>query len=227
MPQGDERIILKRLKVFIIVYFFGMSSYAYAKKADFQYWQTDSVSWKAAADWKLTWSEEHYFKDDAGDYYYQEQNIGVIYSGLAKWLDLGLDYKHVIQEISPNKWKREERPHVNATLKFNLGGYSISDRNRFEYRIREDQTDYWRYRNLLTVKLPVKWTRQEIQPLVSDEIHVDLSHQEVNEIRLMPGFAFKITKNLNAEIVYMWRRVKSSGVWSTNNATWMRLKLEF
>ena len=211
---------------FLVILLFGAGSFAYAKKADFQYWSSESIGWNISKKWKLSLSEEHYFRNDAEDFYYQHTEIGATYSGLVKWMDVGLNFRHV-RSKGNSGWKREEQPSFNAYLKFKLKDYSISDRNRFEYRFKQDAQDYWRYRNLLTIKLPLKWTRYEIQPMLSDEIFVDLDKKEFNENRLMPGFSFKINKNLNAEIVYMWRRVKSSDTWSANHAVWTRLKLEF
>lgn len=193
---------------------------------DTQYWKTESLSWSVAKDWKLTLEEEMYFQDDASDFYYQHTDLGVVYSGLTKWLDLGLNYRHVLSE-SKSVWKREERPHFSATVKFKLGDYALGNRSRFEYRIREDADDFWRYRNNTTVKFPWKWTRHEIQPYFADEFFVDFDQEDINENRQSYGFSFKITKHVGAEIYYMWRRVKSSDKWATNNIIGTRLKLAF
>ncbi len=150
----------------------------------------------------------------------------MIYSGLGDWLDLGLNFRH-LRDRSSGSWKTEERLHLNATLKFKLKGYDISNRGRFEYRIREKADDFWRYRNKLSVKLPLKITVLEIQPYFADEIFADFDLKEMTENRLYTGFYFKITEFLNAEIFYMWRRIKSSGEWNTHDVLGTRLKFTF
>jgi hypothetical protein len=212
--------------VFVIALFFGATTCAYARKADLQYWHTETVNWKIASDWKLCVVDEAYFDDDASHYYYQEGDIGVFYSGLAKWLDVSLNFKHVLL-LNRNKWKREERPHVNMVLKTSLLGCSISDRNRFEYRFIEDGSDHWRYRNYVTVKFPLKITRYEIQPYVADEFLVNMRIEQLNENRLYQGFVFKITKNCSADIYYMWKRTKSSGKWNSTDVMGTRLTFSF
>lgn len=210
----------------ILLLFFGATTSAYAKKAGLQYWHSETVSWKATTDWKLSVSEEARFEDDASHYYYQEWDTGVMYSGLAKWLDLSFNFRHVISE-NGNTWKREEWPHANMVLKTSLWGCRISDRNRFEYRFIEDGADHWRYRNMVTVKFPLKMTRYEIQPYCADEFLVNMRIEQLNENRLYHGFVFKINKNCDADIYYMWKRTKSSGRWNSTHMAGTRLTFSF
>ncbi|MFH0877741.1 MAG: DUF2490 domain-containing protein [Candidatus Omnitrophota bacterium] len=193
---------------------------------DTQYWKTESFSWGFAEDWKLTLENEMYFQDDCSDFYYQHTDLGVVYSGLAKWLDLGLNYRHVLSESKSN-WNREERPHMNATVKWKWLDSAFSNRSRFEYRIKEDADDFWRYRNNTTVRLPWKWTRRQIQPFLSDEFFVDFDKKELNENRLSGGVSLRISEHVSAEVYYTWRRLKSSDVWVTHNIIGTRLKLAF
>lgn len=226
MSGGDRQVTVKRAAASLIAFFsfFAAVVPADARKADLQYWHTETVSWKVADDWKVSLSNESYFDDDASHRYYHEGDIGVSYSGLAKWFDLSLNFKHVLTE-SKNKWRREERPHINGTFKFNICKFSFIDRNRFEYKIREAGTDFWKYRNLLTIKFPCKFTSLEIQPYIADELHVD---EVVSENRSYAGFTFKITKELGADIYYMQKRNRQSGGnWIGANVIGTRLKLDF
>lgn len=200
--------------------------FVFASGRDTQYWKTESFSWGIAEDWKLTLENEMYFQDDASDFYYQHTDLGVVYSGLFKWLDLGLNYRHVLSK-SKSDWNREERPHLNATIKWKWADCALSNRSRFEYRIREDTDDFWRYRNNTTLKFPWKWTRMEIQPYFVDEFFVDFDKEELNENRLSGGFSFKITEHVSAEVYHMWRRLKSGDAWLTYNIIGTRLKMAF
>lgn len=219
-------MILKRALIAPVVFFsiYAAAMPAHAKKTDLQLWHNETVSFKIAEHWKIGIANESYFDDDASHRYYHEGDIGVSYSGFAKWFDLSLNFKHVLTE-SKGEWRREERPHINGTFKFKAGKFSFIDRNRFEYKMREVGTDFWKYRNLLTIRFPWKFTSLEIRPYIADEIHID---SVVSENRSFAGFTFKITKELEADIYYMQKRNRrSGGDWVGVNVVGTRLRLDF
>jgi len=195
---------------------------------DSQYWNTESASWKISDEWKASLEEELRFGDDSSDFYYQHTDVGVLYSGLADWLDVGISYRRVKEEKNSD-WNYENRPHLNGIVKFHIGDVKMSNRSRFEYRIREVSDNYWRYRNKLTAKLPIKFTKLEIQPYVADEFFVNFDSEELDRNRIYSGFSFKLFKWLKAEIYYLWQRSKSSssGKWSDVNAIGTKFKLSF
>jgi len=79
---------------------------------DFQYWNTESVSFKIGDDWKGKLEEEFRFSDDGGDFTYQHSDLSFTYSGLADWLDLGIAYRHIFEKRGDD-WPRESRPHLS------------------------------------------------------------------------------------------------------------------
>lgn len=194
---------------------------------DFQYWNTESASWNMGDSWKAKIEEEFRFGDGAGDFYYQHSDLGVTYSGLADWLDLGINYRQIFEKDNNNEWEYENRPHLNITLKGKVSDWSLSNRGRFEYRNKEHGNDGWRYRNKFTVKLPIKFTRFNIQPYIADEVFIDFDKEDLTRNRLYGGFSFKITKNLKGEIFYLWQSSKKSGKWSDLNVLGTKIKFSF
>ena len=193
---------------------------------EFQYWNTESISFKVNKDLKITLEEEFRFGDDAAELSYQHSDLGITYLGLAQWLDIGLNYRHVFEKKS-DKWKEESRPHLNATVKWKLFDIDFSDRSRFEYRDREDAENYWRYRNKFSLKFPFKFTRFQIQPYLADEIFYDFDAETLNRNRFYSGFEFKITKNLKGDIFYLLQRSESNDKWININVLGTKLKLSF
>ena len=193
---------------------------------DFQYWNTEKVSWRINKDWRMALEEEFRFGDDASDFYYQHSDLGIAYSGLAKWFDVGLNFRLIFEENSSH-WEQENRPYVNFIFKFPLADFKLSNRCRFEYRDKEDSKDGWRYRNKFTVKFPIKFTRLDIQPYIADEIFIDLEKEVLNRNRLYTGFSLKLLKNLSGEIFYLWQSSKKSGKWIDANILGTKLKLSF
>lgn len=163
--------------------------------------------------------------DNGGNLYYQHTDLGIGYSGLAKWLDIGLNYR-LVYEKSNSKWEYENRPHLNIWLKLDLGSFNLSDRHRFEFRDKEEGNDGWRYREKFTLKFP-KFTKLELQPYIADEIFVDFDKEQLNRNRLYFGADFRIYKSLMGELFYLWQNSKSSGKWSDCNVLGTKLKLAF
>ncbi len=193
---------------------------------DFQYWNTESVSWKVNEDLKVKLEEEFRFGDNAEDFYYQHSDLGLSYSGLASWLNLGINYRHIFEEKSSD-WKVENRPHLNATVKWKLSDLSLSNRGRLEYRNREDADNFYRYRNKFTIKTPFKFTKFEISPYIADEIFYDFDQETLNRNRLYGGVALKLIKSLKADIFYLWESTEKGSTWNDIYVLGTKLKLNF
>lgn len=192
---------------------------------DFQYWNTESISWKVDKDWKMKLEEEFRFGDNSTDFYYQHSDLGITYTGLGKWLDLGINYRLVFEE-SDKDWDYENRPHYNVTVKHTWEGFSVSTRNRFEHRFVEDEKNGWRYRNKFTLKLP-KMTEFEIQPYVADEIFVDFDKEELDRNRLCGGISMKLYKNLKGEVFYLWQASDKGDHWLDFHVVGSKLNISF
>lgn len=193
---------------------------------DFQYWNTENVSFKLKDDWKVKVEEEFRFGDGAGDFYYQHSDVGVTYSGIAEWLQAGISYRLVFEE-NDGEWEYENRPHFNATLKHKAEGFTFSDRSRLEWRMPENSYTKWRYRNKLTLGHPLEFNEFKFTPYISDEIFVDFDKGKLDRNRLYSGIDFKITKYLKLDVFYLWQFSKKSHHWESYNVLGTKLKAAF
>jgi hypothetical protein len=194
---------------------------------DFQYWNSADISFDVNNNWKFIFQEELRFGESGRRLYYQHYEPGLTYSGLAEWIDLGFNYRQVIERDSKGKWKLEDRPNLNVTLKGKLFGLDVSDRSRLEYRILEDRKDVWRYRNKFTAKLPVELTELKLRPYVAEEIFVPLDDVEINTNRLYAGIPFKLTKNIGCDLYYLWQSSRSNDGWTDINVVGTAFKFSF
>jgi hypothetical protein len=208
-----------------VVLIMAMNSFAY-DDGDFQYWNNENVTWEINKEWKAKLEEEFRFGDDASDFYYQHTDLGFTYSGFVEWVDVGLNYRGIFEEKSKD-WKYENRPHLNLKLKTSLGDVKVSNNNRFEFRIRQSNEDKMRYRNKSTVKPPIKFSRFEIQPYLTDEIFLDTDSVEMTRNRLYIGFNGKVWKNFKADIFYVLESNKSSDNWADVNVFGTKISLSF
>ena len=193
---------------------------------DFQYWNTESVSVKVNEDMEVTLEEEFRFADDAGYLAYQHSDLGFEYSGIADWLVLGANYRHIFEKSGGKRVETNE-PHVNATVKWKAVGFGFSNRLRFAYKNREAGEDGWVYRNKFGFKPLRKFTKLSIQPYVADEIFIDLDTSRFTRNRLYAGFELPLSKNIKAQLFYLWQTSKSSGAWIDLNVLGTKIKMAF
>lgn len=212
--------------VLVCSFIYGTSCFAYDDEG-FQLWSSTSASFDINKEWKGKLDEEFRLGNDGGHLYYQHSDIGFTYTGLAKWIDLGLNYRYVIEKDSNAKWLEENRPHFNVTIKGSLFGLDVSDRSRFEYRDRESKENVWRYRNKVTVKLPVEIAGLKLPTYLADETFVTLNDDNLDRNRLYFGLPLTVSDRFKTDIFYLWQSSRSSREWKDINVIGLYLKFYF
>jgi len=208
----------------IILVFSICPAYAYDNH-DFQVWNTDAEEVRLNKSSKLTFEQEFRWGDNASDFFYQHYDQSYVYL-LNKYFNFGGGFRYV-KEKKNDKFRDEAEPYFVTFTYWDLAGFKFSDRNRLEYRYFDYQASFWRFRNKLDIKLPWKFTRFEIQPMIADEIFLKLHGINLNENRLYAGFAFSLTRNLRGELCYIFKTSKNSGTctWNDTNVLNAKLKL--
>ncbi len=218
---------MHKLKFVFFIISLMILNYAYAyDDNDFQVWHTENQEVKLNQSWKATAEQEFRWGDNASDFYYQHYDMGIVY-GLNKNFDLGLNYRQVLEKDSKGKFREENRPHINGTVKWELFGFKFDDRNRLEYRNFETKNAAWRYRNKFGAKFPWKFTRLEIQPYLADEIFINFNSTGFSRNRFYAGLGMSFFKNLKGEIYYLLQSTDSSGKWVKANVLGTKFKLIF
>ena len=210
----------------ITILLFGKVCLAFEDEG-FQYWSSAGASFDINKDWQCAFEEEFRLGNDGGHLYYHHSDLGFIYKSFADWIDLGFNYRQVFEKDSNNRWRQENRPHVNITLKGRLFNLDISDRSRFEYRDFENKKDVWRYRNKVTVKLPVELTELKLTPYLADEVFITPDDDNVDRNRFYSGASFNLLKNIKADIFYLWQSSRSAKEWKDINALGTSLRFYF
>lgn len=158
--------------------------------------------------------EELKFGDDASDFYYYHTDVGVLFKAHPN-VDLSLNYRHIDEKKDRGAdWVEEHRPHGNVTFKGKAGGFSIEQRNRFEFRVRDHRDDIWRYRNRVLVARPLKIGGIEFTPYVSEEAFIDTDLGDFNQFRTAAGVKKKFGDHVQADVFYLWQAVESSTEWT-------------
>ncbi|HEC02413.1 MAG TPA: DUF2490 domain-containing protein [Phycisphaerales bacterium] len=194
---------------------------------DFEFWNTTGACFDLDKDWRVRVDELLKLGKDAGELTYHHTDLGFVYQGLADWLDLGLHYRQVFDKDDELGWCRENRPHVNLTVKSRLADIDISDRSRFEYRDKECDPDVWRYTNKLTVRLPHEFTKWKLRPYLADHVYINLEGQAFDGNKIYSGFSFQPSANTRGALYYVWDTDKTDGKWTSTNILWVQLRFYF
>jgi len=214
--------------VITVIAVLSISEFCFAfDDGDFQYWSTAKFPFDIDKDWTLIFEEEFRLGDDAGHIYYQHSDLGLVYKSLADWIDLGFSYRQVFEKDGKGKWRQENQPNLNITLKGQLSNLDVSNRSRFEYRDRENNKDLWRYRNKVTLELPLELTALKLRPYLADEVFINFDEEDFNRNRLYSGLSLNLSKNIKGEVYYLWQSSESSGDWRDINVLGTQLKFYF
>ncbi|MDD4870898.1 MAG: DUF2490 domain-containing protein [Kiritimatiellae bacterium] len=194
------------------------------EEGDWQGWYIAGTSMKSG-EWKLKADEEIRTGNYLHNVYYNHIDIGISRT-VTKWLDLGANFRQV-HEKKKGVWETEYRPHVNGTLKWKLGNWSFSDRNRLEFRDLQSSEDKWRYRNRLTIYPPVKLFGGNIKPYIADEIYEDLSGNNLDRNRVYAGAECKLADWLKSDVFYIWQSSYKDREWLDINVISVKFEVTF
>lgn len=216
----------KVLFVVLGILFFSVGQSLAYEDGDAQFWNTDVGEIKMSEDWKAAFEQEFRWGGDISEFYYQHYDLSLVYN-LNKHWNLGFGFRY-IRAKSNGDWTPENEPYLTAAVSGDLAGFKVEDRSRLEYQQFDDRQDNGRYRNKLTVKLPWKFTRMEIQPFVSEEIFLRFVKEDpFNRNRVSSGVSMNIIKNFKAELYYMLQSSKGSTGWTDINVIGTKFKLSF
>ncbi len=207
-----------------ILFVFLTSTFTYAG-TDWLYKSKYGVSFPVINKWEGSVKAEFRYKDDMSDHYYSYVDVGLTYNW-SDWLDVSGNYRYITYEAS-DVWLKENRPHLNAKLKWNWAGLKFCDNNRVEYRDREAKDNLWRYRNKLKIEYPLKWSKLEISPFVSEEIFYDFHADKRNKNRLEAGLSMRFIKDSKLYVSYQLDSTKNNGDWTDVNCLVTYLKFSF
>ncbi|MFQ5870283.1 MAG: DUF2490 domain-containing protein [Candidatus Zixiibacteriota bacterium] len=221
---------MRRLHISILfclsaVMLLGQGSISAYDDGDWQYWNREGVEGSITDDLKAKMEVEFRFGDNMGELYYQHSELALSHR-CTGWLTFTVNYRQ-IYEKKGEVWKQENRPHLNAILRWSWSGFGLEDRSRLEYRVREGKDDALRCRNRLALKLPLNWGNFNVQPYIADEIFLDFEKGELNRNRLYLGANGNLGKGLKAETYYLWQTSKSEDRWGDYNIIGTKLKAAF
>ena len=126
---------------------------------------------------------------------------------LNKHFNVSPTYLYIAAEPARGRGEWEHRLRFDLTYGHKFKHFSIKDRNRLEYRIRNSRDDSVRYRNRFTASFPLRRDNKEFfAPFISAEPYYDFTAGHWSRIDISPGIAKKFTDRLSSEFFYVWRK---------------------
>ena len=181
--------------------------------------------------------EETRLGDGASEYYEQHVLLLLDYR-VTDWLQVALGDREVFSFASQaiytagkkdgqttysrkadHYWKRESRPTLDLVFRRPLGKWAIDDRVRIEYRAKDGEDPYFRYRNRIRVKSPWKWTSRAVNPYVAWEANYSDKADDGrwDRHRFYGGVNAKLTERIKAEAYYCLQHDKQASGWRDYN----------
>lgn len=219
-----HRVSWQRIAIWISTMLLGATGSLTAGD-NYEYWSQFGASMSINEHWALEFEEELRIGEDASRLYNHNSAAGLLYKGVTRWLDLGLSFLRDYEKDDQGTWHPENRTRLNLKMKTVIAGFGVSNRTRFEYRDLDIEPDFWRYRHMLKVTFPGKYTALELQPYVAEEPFLYLNGRGFIKNRLYSGVGFTLSQRISGALFYLCESSKSSGHWDANHIVGTRFVL--
>jgi hypothetical protein len=159
---------------------------------DWQFWMDLDYGGVVHEDWSLKFKQSYRWKENAKDFQTYFFDGSVTYQA-ANWLNLAGAYRQIWNRPA-DTWERESRPQADLVLKTAWSVFSFSNRNRLEWRSREDRDDTFRYRNRFTALMREGHGRYQLRPFIAGELFLDEGNGDA-----LDGDRYRCTVGLRAD----------------------------
>lgn len=124
---------------------------------------------------------------------------------LNKYFKFTPTYVYRASEARRGRREFEHRLRYDFTMEKKWNSFSLKDRHRIEHRIRNSRSNSVRYRNKLTLKIPIKRDGKELfAPFGSEEIFYDLTDSRFTGNRNSAGISRKLSPTVSADFYYVF-----------------------
>jgi len=129
------------------------------------------------------------------------------------YLTVAPQFKYITK--GPDADSNEARPRLAVEMATTIGACKIALRNRFEYRMKEDQDEYWRYRARVKLKFPKVGT---ITPFLYEEVFYEFGDKnELNGNEAGIGVGLPLGDRLCLDVDLRCCHSGSEGKWETGD----------
>ena len=132
------------------------------------------------------------------------ERIGAgISTKLGKYLTVFPFYLHIAAQPTSTNHNTEERITFEATAKFPVRKFTITDRNRIEFHFHSPPPNFTQYRNRLMISHAIRLWHTEFEGFAADEVFYDSIANAWIRNRFYLGGGKKINPHFALELYYV------------------------
>lgn len=132
-----------------------------------------------------------------------DERVGIGFSFKPnKYLNLEPSYRYIAAQPVAGRSTREHRLSFEATVSVPVRGFTLSDRNLVDRRLRSSGNTT-QYRNRLQVEHPVTISGREFKIFAADEVFYDSRERAWIRNRFSVGVSKKFNKRFTGEFYYL------------------------
>lgn len=179
-----------------------LASPCLASGSDNQLWSEIHTTTMLNNYWDFVANGQLQFGDDISELIQESFHAGFNVK-VNEYLTISPTYGYFNDDPADGGNSHENRASVLATVHFPLSGFHVSIGNEFEYRLRDPQTDSWRYRPRLTIEHPIGPSPWNLSAYLADEGFYDSEFSRFVRNRAYAGIKKKLMENLTIDLYYM------------------------
>lgn len=127
---------------------------------EFQFRFNSTLAVEMAKKWKGTAGIESRY-DESGHQVKNHADLGVVYTGIAQWFDIGLNYRTIFSrlqtDLEQDQWLRENRMYLNFLMRHRIKEVGFNHRIRLEYSTTDRIADFGTIRYRVGINPPVEY----------------------------------------------------------------------
>lgn len=144
-----------------------------------------------------------------------------------RFLSFSISYIYRAGQPLEGRKEYENRFRFDAGMEKKFKNFSIKDRHRLEYRVRNSRSDSVRYRNKFQLTIPLTKAGKEIlAPFIADEPYYDFREKAWSRNEFSVGINRKFNKTISADFFYLLQNNRGN-VLKYVNAVGVNLKFKF
>ena len=191
---------------------------------DTQFWLDQSVSHVLGEDLKLRVKLQERWVDDVSRLNHLHVEGGVT-RRLQAGQSLGFNVRHQGLENAEGDWQHETWPIGVLSFKGNILGWPVSQRNRIEWRVREERGNRFLARAGFKVDAPRPLGRWKVRPYVADEVFFDVREESFWRNRIFMGLKLPVGERVGLDLYGMFESTDRAQRWQENLVGGIRLAL--
>ena len=214
---------MKFIKVFLLCMFLCCYSYLALAADVWEFWPGNTLKVKLNDKVSLKFLQEFRMHNDMSTFY-----TYVLYAGpyfkINKYIDTAIWYKFV-ESKEDDHWEDSHRCDIDGILKYDWGGFKLSNRSRFEHNFTKDS---WLYRDRIKITRELETFNRKYAPYISNEFFLDISPDGgYHENRASIGVSTDFFLDTKLTLYYMSRAKKEHGSWENANILGAFIDLAF